>query len=78
MNKKELSTLIRSFVNGSCGPGDWDDFLSIRQKDPEIEQLRLRIIEIEKEYPRTKAKTWCSEEGMQELLRIAETLSPTR
>lgn len=33
---------IRSFLNKTCGPYDWDDFISCPIRDPEVNNIRLR------------------------------------
>jgi hypothetical protein len=33
--------LLEGFVNGTCGDGEWDAFISVRQKNPELEKIRL-------------------------------------
>ena len=75
MNKSELAKLIRSFVDGSCGPWDWDDFTSVSHKDQEIERLRQAINEVPDKYPPGKKTHWCNEAGIEVLLGIADALS---
>ncbi|MDD3020689.1 MAG: hypothetical protein PHX61_06880 [Alphaproteobacteria bacterium] len=72
--KLELASLIRSFVDGSCGEWDWDDFISIKQKDSEIEKVRLELIRIRTNYPAIKKTEYCNEDGTRKLLEIAQTL----
>lgn len=74
-NKKEIATLIKSFVDGTTNnKWAWDDFVSIRQRDPEIESIRQRILKIDKDYPPTKPNEYCNDEGARALLAIAESL----
>jgi hypothetical protein len=75
MNKKDVSDLIKSFLDGSCGKWDWDDFTSVRQNDFEIEQVREELISIHDEYPPDKLDGYCNEEGRKRLKEIAEILS---
>lgn len=72
MNKNDLAKLIRSFVDGSCGSWDWDEFTSIPAKDPEIERLRQMINEIPDEYPPCEKTHWCNDAGRKVLLGIAD------
>jgi hypothetical protein len=74
MNKVEVANLIKSFVDGSCGKWDWDDFTSIRQTDPKIEQVRLHILTIPDKYPSNNPKHWSNEDGVRVLQEIAESL----
>jgi len=33
---------IRTFLDETCGPYDWDDFTSCSLRDPEVDSIRLR------------------------------------
>lgn len=33
---------IRTFLDGTCGSYDWDDFTSCSLRDPEVDSIRLR------------------------------------
>ena len=33
---------IRSFLDETCGPYDWDDFTSCSLRDPNVDSIRLR------------------------------------
>jgi hypothetical protein len=35
---------IRTFLDGTCGPYDWDDFTSCPLGDPKVDSIRLRAI----------------------------------
>jgi hypothetical protein len=35
-----IAGCIRGFMDGTCGPNDWDDFTSVPLKDPELEPIR--------------------------------------
>lgn len=72
--KHEVAQLIHSFLDGTAGRWDWDDFTSIPQADPEIELIRKKLISIHDEFPADKAGEYCNDEGASELLRIANSL----
>jgi hypothetical protein len=74
MNKLELANLIKAFIDGTSGEWDWDDFTSVRQSDPDVEQARQRILAVPGRYPSSDKKHWCNEDGIEELLGIAESL----
>jgi len=74
VNKKELAKLIDSFLDGSAREWEWDDFISVKQVDPEIEQIRQKCIALPKEFPPTEPRTYCNIEGMNVLKSIAEKL----
>ncbi len=74
MTKLELAQLLESFIDGTCGRWDWDDFTSIRQKDAEMEKLRLELSSFDEKYPRRVETEFCNSEGRDEMLRIAKLL----
>lgn len=74
MTKKELAALLRAFVGGTARKWDWDDFISVPQRDPEIEHIRRRLLTIDQDYPPTKPGEYCDEQGAQAMLRIADAL----
>jgi len=74
MNEKELAALLKAFVGGTSGKWEWDDFISVTQRDPEIEHIRQRLLTIDHEYPPTKPGEYCNEQGAEAMLRIADAL----
>ena len=72
--KHEVAQLIRSFLDGSAGKWDWDDFTSIPQADPEMEAIRAKLIAIHDEFPADRPGEYCNDEGAAELIRIADSL----
>ena len=79
VTKREIADLIVRFVDGSVGDHEWDDFISVRFKDPEIEAIRIKVLKIEAEYPPPKAplfglSPWCSDAGGQALKQLAEDI----
>jgi hypothetical protein len=41
------SRTIRTFLDETCGPYDWDDFTSCALKDPSIDSIQLRAGTVE-------------------------------
>jgi hypothetical protein len=54
---------IRTFLNETCGPYDWDDFTSCPLRDPEVDSIRLRAIDVDLPV---------DAEGKRELLALAD------
>jgi len=75
MNKLDLAMLIRSFVSGTSDPWEWDDFVSVPQCEPELEQIRKRLLALPNEYPPVKSGEYCNAEGTLLLLDIARSLA---
>jgi len=65
VTRREIAELLLRFLDGPIGDHEWDDFISVRFKEPEIEAIRIKALEIEVNYPAEKAtitgrRAWCS------------------
>ena len=74
MQKAELADLIEKFVNGTAGEWAWDDFISVKQSDPEIEEIRRRCAKLPVEFPPKRDREYCSEEGAAVLTDFVQLL----
>lgn len=74
MTKQEVAELIEGFLNGTCGEWDWDDFISLKHEDPEIEEISVRCSKIANEFPSLQEKHYCSQEGETALKQLAQSL----
>ncbi len=70
----EIARLIDSFLDGSCGEWDWDDFISIGLKSPALEQIRRECAAMPDKYPATEKGHYCNREGKERLREIADEL----
>jgi hypothetical protein len=69
--KEEVAETIENFVNGSGGPWDWDDFISLRIANEELEAIRIECLRTQSEYPGGPNR-WCNEEGLEVLRGLAK------
>ena len=74
MNALEVADVIESFLDGSCGDWDWDDFMSARFTDADLEIVRRKCAAVPQEFPPTAQHTYCSEEGVRVLRGLAHAL----
>jgi hypothetical protein len=74
MTRKETADLIASFVGGSCGPCDWDDFVGTKWKEPEIQAAADFCVAVRDRFPPLESGQYCNEEGKKALLEFAATL----
>lgn len=74
MKREELAKLIRSFIDGSIDKWGWDDFISIPQKDDEMESIRQECAALPELYPPFKPGHYCGPEGLVRLEAIATAL----
>ncbi len=70
----QVATTIEEFLDGTCGPYGWDDFLSITLLDPQLERIRSFCGEVKTLYPPGKQRGYCSTEGFRVLRSLAERL----
>lgn len=70
----DVARTIEAFVDGRGGQWDWDDFISVADTDPLIEEARLRCARTHDDFPPEGRKGWCSPAGVEELRSIAREL----
>lgn len=74
MTRIKLADLLEGFVNGTCGPWEWDDFISVQHKDPEIEKIRLRCEVLDVEFPPRRPHEYCNDDGAAVLMNYVRQL----
>jgi hypothetical protein len=74
MTLEEAADSIDKFVNHTGGPWDWDDFISIRQKDAELEAVRLKCVSVADDFPSTDRRSYCSDAGFDALRDLLKDL----
>ena len=75
MTRAEVAKCLEDFLEGRGGRWDWDDFTSIRIKDPGLESIRLRCASLPESYPPKSPGHYCDEEGMAVLRALLANLS---
>ncbi len=71
-DKGRVAEIISTFLCGGGGAWDWDDFVSIRIRDPFLEAIRVQCADLPRHYPRSLPEHYCGDEGMSVLHSIAE------
>ena len=74
LSPAEAAVVIERFLQGTGEPDDWDDFTSVRCKDPIVEAARLRCISVRDEYPPERSGEYCSAMGLDVLRDLAMSL----
>jgi hypothetical protein len=74
--REEVASTIDGFINGTGRQWDWDGFTSIRIDDPELEDVRKKIVALPTEFPPTAPKDYCSEAGIQVMGDLLQGLRP--
>jgi len=62
--KNEIADIIEKFLLKRDGKWDWDDFISIRLADIEMDQIRQICADLHEDFPPTKRGEYCNEEGL--------------
>lgn len=78
LSRNEVAEIILSFVEGRSKGYEWDDFLTFPIRDPKLDAIRKRCIDVEDDYPRTHSREWTSPEGSDVLRRMAMELSDSQ
>ena len=74
MSKEEAAVEIEKFLEGKGGDWDWDDFITISQKDPYLDRVRIKCSSVFYDYPAGKEGGYCSEEGYEVLRNLVKEL----
>lgn len=70
----DAAKVIESFVDGTCDPYDWDDFLNGSARNAELQKIREECERVEIDYPARNKHEWCNDEGGRALMQIATRL----
>jgi len=74
LSREDVADTIEAFVNDTSGEWDWDDFISIPLKDPELEAIRKRCGMMRDEFPPTEPRQYCNKAGFEAMRRIVAEL----
>lgn len=70
LTKKQTVEILEQFITNKGSDWDWDDFISIKQKDPEIEKIRQLCAELPERFPPIVSGNYCNEKGLEVLKKI--------
>jgi hypothetical protein len=71
----EVARIIEGFIEGTCGPYDWDDFISFPLDDPALEAVRQECADLPDRYPPGKRGWYCNDDGVDVLRRLMRHVS---
>ncbi len=72
--RENVCRTIEEFADGGGGPWDWDDFISVPDVDPLLEQARRRCADVPEQFPPEGPRQWCGPKGLDALRRITQEL----
>ncbi len=70
MTKGEVADTLEAFISGSSKDWDWDDFISLRLQDPELDKIQKECAVLPDKYPPKEKGQYCSPEGIEVLKNI--------
>lgn len=74
MTKEEVLDELVMFLSHRGGAHDWDDFISIKQNDPRLDQIRSICAELQGVFPAEKPGRYCGERGFAVIRLLSEEL----
>jgi len=77
IEREKSARIILSFLDGSCGPYDWDDFVSPNRTDPQFRQITNYCIDSQSLYPALEENEWCNDQGANALRHLVSLLNST-
>ena len=72
--KAEVAEIIAAFLRGDGPVWAWDDFISVRIKDPSLDAVRVQCAGLPDDYPPSVSGHYCGDAGMTILRSLAERL----
>jgi hypothetical protein len=72
--RAEVAEIISTFLSGDGSAWAWDDFISLRMKDPALEAIRVQCAALPDQHPPTVTGHYCDATGMEALRSLAEQL----
>ena len=76
-DKKRVANLLRRFVRGDTEEWEFDDFLSSKFEQPQLEMFRRELADLPLRYPPTLPLHYTSEDGVLRIIEIANELEET-
>lgn len=73
--RAQVSDLLRRYANGGVGSYEFDDFISTRQADQELEYVRRELISLPERFPPGHEGQYCNQEGRTIIMELADNLA---
>ena len=75
LGRLEVAQILETFLQGTGGPWDWDDFISVGTvADGRLKQIQLHVNLLSEEFPPEKLGEYCNERGRDVIRRYIEEL----
>jgi len=77
LTSSEVRKILVSFLDGSGGPWEWDDFTSVPIADSTLDSIRERCAGLWQEFPPERPNEYCSDAGTQVIFDFIQQLTPS-
>jgi hypothetical protein len=76
LTKQQVADKIEAFLKAEGGAYDWDDFCTFKIADPELDRIRARCAQLDKEFPpgALVGYGYCNDQGRRVLEGYVEYL----
>ena len=71
---KDVREVLVRFLDGTAGPHEFDDFVSVSISAPRLETIRERCDKLHSEFPPEVPGHYCSEGGVEVMRRFIQEL----
>lgn len=79
LGRQEVAQILENFVEGTGGPWDWDDFISIANvEDERLKHIQRHVNLLSEEFPSEKQGHYCNEQGLDVIRRYIAELRARR
>ena len=72
--REDIAHVIESFLDGTCGPYDWDDFCTFSLTDRQLDEVRRECCDCDQQFPPDGPGQYCNDKGKAFLRDIARRL----
>jgi hypothetical protein len=74
LGRLEVAQILEDFLEGTGGPWEWDDFISVGEvADERLKQIQRHVNLLSQQFPPEKSGEYCNEQGRDVIRRyIAE------
>jgi len=76
MSPSDVADIIERFIEGKGTDWEWDDFISIRIHNSELDKIRIRCSQLDKEFPAKQAGQYTNDQGLEVLRNYVIYLRP--
>jgi len=70
----EVADIIERFIEGKGSDWEWDDFISLSIQDPTLDKIRVRCLQLDKEFPPAGPSQYTNENGLKVLREYVRQL----